>query len=125
MTSVLWFQGGACSGNTMSFINAAEPSVVDLIVDYGLEIVYHPTLSMEIGQTAQDLFTQRGLEVDQGHDQPTLVDPVDLADVRIAERGDADPLARRRGIGHSQHVAPVRSRHEHGDAPAVGRQLHL
>ena len=28
MTSVLWFQGGACSGNTMSFINAAEPSVV-------------------------------------------------------------------------------------------------
>ena len=56
MTSVLWFQGGACSGNTMSFINAAEPSVVDLIVDYGLEIVYHPTLSMEIGKTAQDLF---------------------------------------------------------------------
>jgi NiFe hydrogenase small subunit HydA len=56
VTSVLWFQGGACSGNTMSFINAAEPSVVDLIVDYGLEIVYHPTLSMEIGQTAQDLF---------------------------------------------------------------------
>ena len=34
MTSVLWFQGGACSGNTMSFINAAEPSVVDLIVDF-------------------------------------------------------------------------------------------
>ena len=26
--------GGACSGNTMSFINAAEPSVVDLIVDF-------------------------------------------------------------------------------------------
>ncbi len=56
MTSVLWFQGGACSGNTMSFINAAEPSVVDLIVDFGLEIVYHPTLSMEIGQAAQDIF---------------------------------------------------------------------
>ena len=56
MTSVLWFQGGACSGNTMSFINAQEPSVVDLIVDYGLEIVYHPTLSMEIGKVAQDLF---------------------------------------------------------------------
>ncbi len=56
VTSVLWFQGGACSGNTMSFINAAEPSVVDLIVDYGLEIIYHPTLSMEIGKTAQDLF---------------------------------------------------------------------
>jgi len=58
MASVLWFQGGACSGNTMSFINASEPSVVDLIVDFGLEIVYHPTLSMEIGQQAQDLFWQ-------------------------------------------------------------------
>lgn len=56
MTSVVWFQGGACSGNTMSFINAAEPSVVDLIVDFGLEIVYHPTLSTEKGKQAQDLF---------------------------------------------------------------------
>lgn len=56
MTSVLWFQGGACSGNTMSFINAAEPSVVDLIVDFGLEVVYHPTLSGEIGKAAQDIF---------------------------------------------------------------------
>ena len=34
MASVLWFQGGACSGNTMSFLNAEEPSVVDLIVAY-------------------------------------------------------------------------------------------
>ena len=58
MTSVLWFQGGACSGNTMSFINAAEPSVVDLIVDFGLEIVYHPTLSTEKGENAQALFRQ-------------------------------------------------------------------
>ena len=33
MASVLWFQGGACSGNTMSFLNAEEPNVVDIIVD--------------------------------------------------------------------------------------------
>ena len=44
MASVLWFQGGACSGNTMSFLNAEEPTVVDLIVDFGLEIVWHPSL---------------------------------------------------------------------------------
>ena len=56
MTSVLWFQGGACSGNTMSFLNAAEPTVVDLIVDFGLDVVYHPTLSNLLGQQAQDLF---------------------------------------------------------------------
>jgi hydrogenase small subunit len=40
----------------MSFINAAKPSVVDLIVDFGPEIEYHPTLSMAIGQAAQDIF---------------------------------------------------------------------
>jgi hydrogenase small subunit len=56
MTSVLWFQGGACSGNTMSFLNAEEPTVVDLITDFGLEIVYHPTTSMEIGPVAQEMF---------------------------------------------------------------------
>ena len=38
MSSVLWFQAGACSGNTMSFLNAEEPNVVDLIVDFGLEV---------------------------------------------------------------------------------------
>jgi NiFe hydrogenase small subunit HydA len=58
VTSVLWFQGGACSGTTMAFINAAEPSVVDLIVDFGLDIVYHPTLSTEKGEHAQALFRQ-------------------------------------------------------------------
>lgn len=42
MSSVLWFQAGACSGNTMSFLNAEEPNVVDLIVDFGLEILWHP-----------------------------------------------------------------------------------
>lgn len=28
MTSVLWFQAGACNGNTMSFINAALAEVL-------------------------------------------------------------------------------------------------
>ena len=36
MSSVLWFQGGACSGNTMSFLNAEEPNVVDLITDFAV-----------------------------------------------------------------------------------------
>ena len=44
MASVLWFQGGACSGNTMSFLNAEEPNVVDLIVDFGLDLLWHPSL---------------------------------------------------------------------------------
>ena len=39
MASVLWFQGGACSGNTMSFLNADEPNVVDLINAGEIDIV--------------------------------------------------------------------------------------
>jgi len=30
MANLLWLQGGACSGNTMSFLNAEEPSACDL-----------------------------------------------------------------------------------------------
>ncbi len=56
MASVLWFQGGACSGNTMSFLNADEPNVVDLIVDFGLDLVWHPSLGLELGNNAQKLF---------------------------------------------------------------------
>ena len=56
MASVLWFQGGACSGNTMSFLNAEEPSVVDLIVDFGLDLIWHPSLGMELGDHAKRIF---------------------------------------------------------------------
>ena len=56
MASVLWFQGGACSGNTMSFLNADEPNVVDLIVDFGLDLLWHPSLGLELGKNAQKLF---------------------------------------------------------------------
>jgi Ni,Fe-hydrogenase I small subunit len=56
MSSVLWFQGGACSGNTMSFLNAEEPNVVDLIVDFGLDLIWHPSLGMELGDNAKKIF---------------------------------------------------------------------
>lgn len=55
MANVLWLQGGACSGNTMSFLNAEEPSVVELITDFGLNILWHPTTGQEIGVQVQDL----------------------------------------------------------------------
>ena len=55
MANVLWLQGGACSGNTMSFLNAQEPSVVELIVDFGVNILWHPSLGLEIGSQVKDL----------------------------------------------------------------------
>ncbi len=55
MANLLWLQGGACSGNTMSFLNAQEPSVCDLVTDFGINILWHPSLGMELGESLQTL----------------------------------------------------------------------
>ena len=55
MANVLWLQGGACSGNTMSFLNAEEPTVVELIVDFGVNILWHPSIGLEIGVQVEHL----------------------------------------------------------------------
>jgi len=55
MANVLWLQGGACSGNTMSFLNAEEPTVVDLVTDFGINILWHPSIGLEIGEQVSDL----------------------------------------------------------------------
>ncbi|KLL10156.1 hydrogenase [Protofrankia coriariae] len=55
MPSVLWLHGGACGGNTMSFLNADEPNVVDLVTSFGLELLWHPSLALESGTDARKL----------------------------------------------------------------------
>ena len=55
MANLLWLQGGACSGNTMSFLNAEEPTVVELVTDFGINILWHPSIGLEIGQQVSDL----------------------------------------------------------------------
>ena len=55
MANLLWLQGGACSGNTMSFLNAEEPSVCDLVTDFGINILWHPSLGLEMGESLQQL----------------------------------------------------------------------
>ena len=55
MANVLWLQGGACSGNTISFLNAEEPTLVDLITDFGINILWHPSLGMQLGDELQEL----------------------------------------------------------------------
>jgi hydrogenase small subunit len=40
----------------MSFLNAEEPSACDLVTDFGIEILWHPSLGMELGEAAQQLF---------------------------------------------------------------------
>ena len=55
MANVLWLQGGACSGNTMSFLNAEEPTVTDLVTDFGINILWHPSIGLEIGEQVTHL----------------------------------------------------------------------
>ena len=55
MANVLWLQGGACSGNTMSFLDAQEPTVVELVTDFGINILWHPSIGLEIGEQVTEL----------------------------------------------------------------------
>ena len=55
MANLLWLQGGACSGNTMSFLNAEEPSACDLVTDFGINILWQPSLGMEMGNDVQKI----------------------------------------------------------------------
>ena len=55
MANILWIQGGACSGNTMSFLNAQEPTVVELVTDFGINIIWHPSMGLEIGEQVTNI----------------------------------------------------------------------
>jgi len=63
MASLLWLQAGACSGNTISLLQAEEPTVVDLLTDFGVELIWHPSLGPELGEAVQailaDLVSER------------------------------------------------------------------
>ncbi len=57
MANVLWLQGGACSGNTMSFLCSEEPTAVDLVTDFGINVLWHPSLGFELGEQAKQICT--------------------------------------------------------------------
>ena len=48
MGTLLWLQGGDCSGNTMSFLNTEEPSAGDLVTDFGIDVIWHPSFGLEM-----------------------------------------------------------------------------
>lgn len=58
MANLLWMHGGACNGNTQSFLNADEPTVIDLVRDFGINILYHHSISMEFGDQVHHLLEQ-------------------------------------------------------------------
>jgi len=40
----------------MSFLNAEEPGACDLVTDFGLDLVWHPSLGMQMGGNAIKIF---------------------------------------------------------------------
>lgn len=58
MTNLIWLKGGACSGNTMSFLNAEQPSVIELVTDFGIRILYHPSIGLEIGEQVKEVLME-------------------------------------------------------------------
>lgn len=47
MASLLWLQTGACGGDTMALLCADSPSLEQLIEDYGIELLWQPSLSTQ------------------------------------------------------------------------------
>jgi hydrogenase small subunit len=58
MVNLIWLKGAACSGNTMSFLNAEQPSVIDLVTDFGIRILYHPTIALETGEQVKEVLSR-------------------------------------------------------------------
>lgn len=46
MPSLLWLQTGACSGDSMSILNAEDPEIHELLNNYSVEMLWHPSLSL-------------------------------------------------------------------------------
>lgn len=122
MANVLWLQGGACSGNTMSFLNAQEPTVVELIVDFGINILWHPTVGLELGdqvgnlmkkcisgETPLDIFVFEGSIIEGPHGTGTMN--------YFAERPMKDWVRELAGV--AQFVVAVGDCATYGGIPAV------
>ena len=43
---LLWIQCGGCGGDTWSFFNAESPNVMELFNSFGIELLWHPSISI-------------------------------------------------------------------------------
>ena len=51
---ILWLQGMACSGCSVSFLNSDDPEPLDILTDM-IALVFHPTISAAQGEQALDV----------------------------------------------------------------------
>lgn len=47
MINLVWMQTGACSGETMALLCADRPSLENLLQQYGINLLWHPSLTAE------------------------------------------------------------------------------
>ncbi len=45
MASLFWLQCGGCGGDSMSFLNAESPDLIELFDTLGIRLLWHPSLS--------------------------------------------------------------------------------
>lgn len=45
MATLFWLQTGACGGDSLAILNAESPSLEGLLQEYGVELLWHPSLS--------------------------------------------------------------------------------
>ena len=45
--TLLWIQCGGCGGDTWSFFNSESPNVMELFSSFGIELLWHPSISID------------------------------------------------------------------------------
>lgn len=56
--NLLWLQASGCGGCTMSLICAENPDVFDSLADAGIQVLWHPALSVESGAEARTILSR-------------------------------------------------------------------
>jgi hydrogenase small subunit len=58
MINLLWLQGGACGGNTLSLLNAENPDFIEFLKTYNINLLWHPSLSLICGEDLRELLEE-------------------------------------------------------------------
>ncbi len=54
--NLLWLQSGGCGGCSMSLLGAEGPDILTLLDAAGIDVLWHPALSLETGLEVTDIF---------------------------------------------------------------------
>lgn len=58
MYNVLWLQSGGCGGCTMSMMCAESPGLFARLADFGINLLWHPSISLETAGEATAILSQ-------------------------------------------------------------------